>query len=78
MPGSDVAVVGMVGTECFAIDYYLQSRVQCDYASGQVRSSEVSCKASVKKAGLRKHVSTCAAHVTHDVRRSCIYCAAAA
>ena len=37
MPGSDVTVVGMVGTECFAIDYYLESRVQCDYASGQVQ-----------------------------------------
>ena len=36
MPGSDVAIVGMVGTDCFAIDYYLQSRVQCDYTSGQV------------------------------------------
>jgi len=40
MPGSDVTVVGMIGTECFAIDYYLQSRVQCDYASGQVWCQE--------------------------------------
>ena len=46
MPGSDVAVVGMVGTDCFAIDYFLQSRVQCDYASGQVLPQSPNCNRS--------------------------------
>ena len=35
MTFSDVAVVGMVGTECFAFDYYLKGRASCN--SSQVK-----------------------------------------
>ncbi|KAL4431620.1 hypothetical protein ABPG77_001462 [Micractinium sp. CCAP 211/92] len=31
MPGSDAVVAGMVGGECFALDYLLQIRSQCSY-----------------------------------------------
>ncbi|KAL4458957.1 hypothetical protein ABPG75_013822 [Micractinium tetrahymenae] len=31
MPGSDAVVAGIVGGECFAYDYFLQSRSQCSY-----------------------------------------------
>ena len=55
MPGSDVAIVGMVGSDCFAIDYYLQSRVQCDYASGQV----VLCYWIVKMLNINMSASGC-------------------
>ena len=37
MSGSDVVVVGMVGSSCFAADYYLRGRNQCNYGSGGVR-----------------------------------------
>lgn len=37
MTGSDVAVVGMVGTKCFAFDYYLMGRASCDASGSQVQ-----------------------------------------
>ena len=38
MSNADVALVGMVGSSCFAIDYYLLTRQTCQASDGQVRS----------------------------------------
>lgn len=40
MSNADVAVVGMVGSSCFAIDYYLLARQTCQTSDGQVRSTQ--------------------------------------
>lgn len=45
MTGADVALVGMVGTSCFAADYYLRARNTCMTSDGQVRSMQESSRA---------------------------------
>ena len=40
MDGSDVVIVGMVGTKCFATDYYLNGKQPCDPVSVVAPSPE--------------------------------------